>query len=86
MLLMVRRLQELRHDEAGSFLQLNIFWASAIWQDYKDERGIVSAPSLELREGKKSIYTWLSEDKVMSKSSKKEIVIQLGVMVTFMLI
>lgn len=85
--LMVRHLQELRHDEAGSFLQLNIFWASAIWQDYKDERGIVSAlyVSLELREGKKSIYTWLSEDKVMSKSSKKEM-IQLGVMVTFMLI
>ena len=84
---MVRHLQELRHDEAGSFLQLNIFWASAIWQDYKDERGIVSAlyVSLELREGKKSIYTWLSEDKVMSKSSKKEM-IQLGVMVTFMLI
>ena len=84
---MVRHLQEPRHDEAGSFLQLNIFWASAIWEDYKDEWGTVSAlkGSLELREGKKSIYTWLTEDKVMFKSSK-EIGIQEGVMVTFMLI
>ena len=36
----------------------------------------LSARSLEFREGKKSMNTWLSEDKVTSRSSKEDMEIQ----------
>ena len=39
--LMVRYLQDTRHDGTGRSLQLHIFWASAICEDYEDKRGIV---------------------------------------------
>ena len=42
-----------------------------------------SIGSLEFREGKKSINTWLSEDKVISRSSKEDMGIQEGVTVNF---
>ena len=43
----------------------------------------LSVRSLELREGKKSINTWLGEDNVISGSSKEDMRIQEGVMVNF---
>ena len=43
----------------------------------------LSVRSLEFREGKKSINTWLSEDKVTSRSSKEDMGIQEGVTVNF---
>ena len=43
----------------------------------------LSVRSLELREGKKSVNTWLSEDKVISRSSKEDMGIQEGVTVNF---
>ena len=43
----------------------------------------LSVRSLEFREGKKSINTCLSEDKVTSRSSKEDMGIQEGVTVNF---
>ena len=43
----------------------------------------LSVRSLEFREGKKSINTWLGEDNVISGSSKEDMGIQEGVMVNF---
>ena len=43
----------------------------------------LSVRSLEFQERKKSINTWLSEDKVTSRSSEEDMGIQEGVMVNF---
>ena len=43
----------------------------------------LSVRILEFREGNKSINTWLSEDKVTSRSSEEDMGIQEGVMVHF---
>ena len=43
----------------------------------------LSVRSLEFQERKKSINTWLSEENVISRSSKEDMGIQEGVMVNF---
>ena len=43
----------------------------------------LSVTILKFREGNKSINTWLSEDKVISRSSKEDMGIQEGVTVNF---